>query len=51
MKALGVYAALEPKIVQGTNIGQAYQFVETGNAEIGSVALSQVATHVEVSTM
>ena len=49
MKALGVYAALEPKIVQGTNIGQTYQFVETGNAEIGFVALSQVATHDEGS--
>jgi molybdate transport system substrate-binding protein len=29
--------------VQGTNIAQAYQFVETGNAELGFVALSQVA--------
>jgi molybdate transport system substrate-binding protein len=28
--------------VQGNNIAQAFQFVETGNAEIGFVALSQV---------
>ena len=42
MKALGVYAALEPKIVQGNNIGQTFQFVDTGNAEVGFVALSQV---------
>ncbi len=43
MKALGVYDALQPKIVQGTNIAQTYQFVETGNAELGFVALSQIA--------
>jgi molybdate transport system substrate-binding protein len=42
MKALGVYDALRPKIVRGNNIAQAYQFVETGNAEVGFVALSQV---------
>ena len=45
MKALGVYKALEDKIVQGGNIAQAYQFVATGNAELGFVALSQVAQH------
>jgi molybdate transport system substrate-binding protein len=28
--------------VQGASIGQAYQFVETGAAELGFVALSQV---------
>ena len=43
MKSLGVYDALQPKIVQGNNIGQTFQFVETGNAELGFVALSQVA--------
>lgn len=49
MKKLGVYEALQPKIVQGNNIAQTYQFVETGNAEIGFVALSQVANHEEGS--
>ncbi len=43
MRSLGVYDTLEPKIVQGQNIGQTYQFVETGNAEIGFVALGQVS--------
>ncbi len=43
MQSLGVYEALQPKIVQGQNIGQAYQFVETGNAEVGFVALGQVS--------
>jgi molybdate transport system substrate-binding protein len=42
MMALGVHEALQPKIVQGNNIAQTYQFVETGNAELGFVALSQV---------
>jgi len=43
MKVLGVYDALAGKIVQGSNIAQTYQFVDTGNAELGFVALSQVA--------
>jgi len=43
MRALGVHAALAGKIVQGQNIGQTYQFVKSGNAEIGFVALSQIA--------
>ena len=43
MQALGLYEALQPKIVQGQNIGQTFQFVETGNAEIGFVALGQIS--------
>lgn len=39
---LGLLAALQPRLVQGENIGQAYQFVATGNAALGFVALSQV---------
>ncbi|WP_102957739.1 molybdate ABC transporter substrate-binding protein [Mangrovicella endophytica] len=42
MKALGVFETLASKIVQGSSIAQAYQFVETGNAQLGFVALSQV---------
>jgi molybdate transport system substrate-binding protein len=42
MKSLGIYDALSRKIVQGVNIAQAFQFVDTGNAELGFVALSQV---------
>lgn len=45
LRALGVYEALAGRIVQGTNIAQTYQFVATGNAEVGMVALSQVARH------
>lgn len=32
----------KPKIVRGENIGQTFQFVKSGNAELGFVALSQV---------
>ncbi|HXR00250.1 MAG TPA: molybdate ABC transporter substrate-binding protein [Pseudomonas sp.] len=39
---LGLTAATQPKIVEGQSIAQAYQFVQTGNAELGFVALSQV---------
>ncbi|MDE2593709.1 MAG: molybdate ABC transporter substrate-binding protein [Burkholderiales bacterium] len=42
LKALGLFDALQPKIVQGDNIAQTQQFVATGNAELGFVALSQV---------
>lgn len=42
LKKLGVWDAVQPKIVQAENITQAYQFVASGNAEIGFVALSQI---------
>ena len=41
MKKLGVWEALQSKIVQGENITQTYQFVVTGSAELGFIALSQ----------
>lgn len=44
MERLGVAQALRPRLVQGENIAQAYQFVLTGNAQMGFVALSQVMT-------
>jgi len=39
---LGLKDKLAGKFVEGQNIGQAFQFVSTGNAELGFVALSQV---------
>jgi molybdate transport system substrate-binding protein len=42
MQALGVYDALKSKIVQGASIAQAFQFVDTRNAEVGFVALSEL---------
>lgn len=42
MNKLGVYSTLQPKIVTGASIAQTYQFVDTRNADLGFVALSQV---------
>lgn len=42
MKGLGVFADLEPRLVEGKNVSQTYQFVATGNAPVGFVAASQV---------
>lgn len=42
LQARGLAERLAPKLVTGDSIGQAFQFVATGNAELGFVALSQV---------
>ena len=42
LNTLRLYDRLKPKIVTGASIAQAYQFVATGAAEVGFVALSQV---------
>lgn len=42
---LGLYHALSAKLVRGENIAQTYQFVMSGNATLGFVALSQVMQH------
>jgi molybdate transport system substrate-binding protein len=39
---LNLLDRVQAKLVQGENIAQAYQFVSTGNAPLGFVALSQV---------
>jgi molybdate transport system substrate-binding protein len=44
LAALGLSDALRPKIVQGESIAQTFQFVASGSAEIGFVALSQVVS-------
>lgn len=42
LRALGLLQTLTPRFVQGENIAQTYQFVASGNADLGFVALSQV---------
>ena len=42
LQKLKLFSALEPRFVLGENITQTYQFVETGNAPLGFVAMSQV---------
>jgi molybdate transport system substrate-binding protein len=43
LERMGVHERLKPRIVEGANIAQAYQFVASGNASLGFVALAQVA--------
>ena len=42
LRSLGVWEALQPRLVLGENVAQTLQFVRTGNAEAGIVALSLV---------
>lgn len=44
LASLGISDAAQSRIVQGSSVTQAFQFVATGNADIGFVALSQVMT-------
>ena len=44
LRALGLHERVRGRIVQGASITQAYQFVRTGAAELGFVALSQVVS-------
>ncbi|NMZ07550.1 molybdate ABC transporter substrate-binding protein [Pseudomonas proteolytica] len=47
---LGLTEQVKSKLVEGQNITQAYQFVSTGNAELGFVALSQIYKDGKVSS-
>jgi molybdate transport system substrate-binding protein len=42
LTALGLWDAIQPKLVRGEDVAQTYQFVASGNAELGFMALSQV---------
>lgn len=42
LEKLGIYNNLKTKLVEGQNISQTFQFIKTGNAEMGFVALSQI---------
>lgn len=42
LEQLGLSSMTTPKLVMGENIAQAYQFVSSGNAQIGFVAKSQL---------
>jgi len=42
LRSLGLFERLQPRLVMGESITQAHQFVATGNAPLGFVALSQV---------
>lgn len=40
LRSAGVWGAVEPKLVYGENIAHTAQFVQTGNAQVGILALS-----------
>ena len=42
LTALQLLETVQPKFVEGDNIGKTFNFVKTGNADVGFVALSQV---------
>ena len=42
MQKLGVWETVQPRVVLGESLGQTMSFVESGNAELGFLALSQV---------
>jgi molybdate transport system substrate-binding protein len=43
LQHLQLWDRLQPKLVRGEDIGQTFHFVSTGNAELGFVALAQIA--------
>lgn len=49
LATLGLSSALQGKLVEGQSISQTYQFIATGNAELGFVALSQVYKNGQLS--
>ncbi|WP_417309388.1 molybdate ABC transporter substrate-binding protein [Devosia sp.] len=49
LERLGLLEAVRPRLVTGQNISQALQFVESGSAELGMVALGQVLDRAEGS--
>ena len=44
LESAGLWAELQPKLVPAENVLQAFQFAQTGNVDVGLVALSLVAT-------
>lgn len=49
MEKLGVWKQVQGKLVRGENITQTYQFVASGNAQLGFIALSQITKGGKVS--
>lgn len=49
LNAWGLADSLQGRIVTGQNIGQAYQFAESGQAELGLIAWSQVCRDGQLS--
>jgi len=50
LDAMGLRQRIGPRIVEGANIAQAYQFAATGNAQLAFIALSQVYENGQIKT-
>jgi len=49
LKAAGLWEKVEPKLVYGENIAQTAQYVQTGNAQVGVIALA-LALNIELAS-
>ncbi len=49
LQKLKLWDGIQSKMVTGDSIGQAYQFIASGNAELGFIALSQITKDGKVS--
>jgi molybdate transport system substrate-binding protein len=49
LEDLGLWSVVQGKLVTGESITQTYQFVATGNAELGFIALSQITKEGKVA--
>lgn len=49
LKSLDLYHNIKHKIIQGSNVSQAFQFAYTGNAQVAIVSLSQVINRKDIS--
>lgn len=49
MEKLALTEHLKPRFVTGENISQTFQFVKSGNAELGFIALSQVMQNGQIT--
>ena len=45
LRALGLEQGVKETLVQGENVAQTYQFIATGNADLGFVAMSQIISN------
>jgi molybdate transport system substrate-binding protein len=43
LKRAGLWEQLQPKLVYGANVAQVLQLVQSGNADVGFIALAQIA--------
>lgn len=47
LQAANIYDQVQPKLIMGENVSQAFQYVSTGNADVGLVAKSLVTSRSE----